>query len=142
MNVKTTCFLLAILCSIFSLQAQDKSQQIAQKWLDRHLTTNKLRSNAELKLYFRHEGPAGETLRYRQYSNGVPVMGAEIAIHVSPNNKVTYHSSTLDAEVRSINTTPAIKPKDAMDIAKRKLNTLGTTGSSTYCEYFMNSFHR
>lgn len=124
--MKTTLLLLVFMCTIFSIQAQNQAEQIAENWLDQHLSINKLESNSEFKLYHKHVGPAGETIRFRQEINGIPVLGAEIAIHVSPNNKVTYHSSTIDTEVRTINTVPTINPQSAMDIAKRRLNTTGT----------------
>ncbi|NQY06734.1 MAG: T9SS type A sorting domain-containing protein [Flavobacteriaceae bacterium] len=124
MNKTTLVFLLAI-SMFFSLQAQDKSRIIAENWLQNQSEEMKSSSTIDLQLYFRHKGPSGETLRYKQFMNGVPVFKSDIAIHVSPNNQVTYFSSTLKTDIKAINTNARMRSAEVIDLAKSHIKASG-----------------
>jgi len=105
--------------------AQSKNETVALNWIKDNTTKLEIQSNHEFKMLFNRKGLSGETLRYYQTLNGVEVYDASIAIHISNNGIVTYHASTYDKTVSSINTTPNITSEQALEKTKLALNIKG-----------------
>lgn len=102
--------------------AQSKNETIALNWIKDNKAKLEIQSNHEFQMLFNRKGLSGETLRYYQTVNSVQVYDASIAIHVSNKGIVTYHASTYDKTVSSINTTPNITSEQALEKAKIALN--------------------
>lgn len=124
MKKLTTLFLCTILLCTSIGFSQDNNLTLANNWLQNHTSWN-TKNLSEFNLYFRHRGPSGETLRYQQTLNGVPVYNSEIAIHISPNNQVTYFTSTLKKEIKSVSTTPKISTEKAVMLSKKAIKASG-----------------
>ena len=123
MKRTTTLFLCALLYALFNY-AQDRNLELANSWLTQHTAWN-TKNISEFNLYFRHKGPSGETLRFQQTLSGIPVYDSEIAIHISPNNQVTYFTTTLKKEIKNVVTTPKISSEKALLLSKNAIKASG-----------------
>ena len=112
-----------LLCFTQAFFAQNSKEAVAQSWMDTNMPINK--TNQSFALTFSHAGPSGETFRYQHTVNGVEVFDSSVAVHVSNKNQVTYHASTFNSAVETINTTPSISEEDALQTAKTALNIEG-----------------
>ncbi len=122
--MKTRVLLTALsLCFTQLFFAQSSKESVAQSWMDNNMPINK--TNQSFTMKSSHEGPSGETFRYQHTVNGVEVFDSSVAVHVSNNNQVTYHASTFDSAVETIDTNPAISADDALNAAKAALNIEG-----------------
>ncbi|WAC01003.1 hypothetical protein N7U66_12495 [Lacinutrix neustonica] len=110
-------FLVLVSITMLSYAQHDKDV-IALKWLTANQTRLGIHSNHSFKMLFSTAGLSGETFRFYQMINGVQVYGAEVTIHVSNDNNVTFHQSTYDRAVATINTTPTISKQKAIHIAE------------------------
>jgi predicted small secreted protein len=135
--MKRHLLLFAVLLSFTqSIWAQENKEQTALNWLNENLTESK--TNQGFEMLFSRPGPSGETFRYYHMVNGVEVFGSSYAIHVSNNNEVTYHSSTYDNSVETIDTTPNITAEDALSIAIDALNIEGNISQQDMKLYVYN----
>ena len=64
--------------------------------------------------------PLGERVIFRQYHNQIPVMGAEIAVHVSGKNSIFLVDNHCIPNIR-IDTQPSVEKDDAVSTAVRAL---------------------
>jgi len=122
--MKTKLFLITLFFSTF-IFSQNKNETIASNWIQNHQKELNIKSQYEFKKLFSHKGPSGETLRYYQFLNDVPVFDASIAIHINNNGKVTFYSSTYDSSVSNIDTNPSITSTAALNKAIKNLNLKG-----------------
>lgn len=119
-------FMLSVLfCGVLNLSAQSERETVALAWLNSHKAELEILPEHNFEMLFSRPGLSGETFRYYQMYNGVQVYDASIAIHVSNNDKVTYHASTYDKNVALINTTPGITQNAAYTIALAHINVSG-----------------
>ncbi|WP_452225442.1 T9SS type A sorting domain-containing protein [Lacinutrix chionoecetis] len=118
---KLLLLLVTILCcgTIF---AQSEKLTIATNWLEDNKHLLNIQDNHELDMQYSRAGLAGETFRFYQMMNGVQVFNAEVTVHVSNRNSVTFHASTYDPSIETINTTPTITEAQAFEIALTNLN--------------------
>ncbi|MFT6922886.1 MAG: hypothetical protein ACJA1C_001893 [Crocinitomicaceae bacterium] len=100
-------------------------EEMALDWIDNNKEVLKVTDLSDLVAYSSRTGLSGSTVRLRQHSNGLPVYMSEIVVHISPNNKVTYVSNTLDVSVQEINSTPSITEMEALELAKSKIGASG-----------------
>ncbi|WP_299883508.1 T9SS type A sorting domain-containing protein [uncultured Lacinutrix sp.] len=117
--MKQKLLLAVILCFSFSqaIIAQSDKEAVALSWLNQNKRTLEIADNHSFEMLFSRSGLSGDTFRYYQMLNGVQVYDAEVTIHVSNNNKVTYHQSSYDKTVANINTIPNITEQEALEIA-------------------------
>jgi len=71
---------------------------------------------------------SGETLRFQQMMNNVPVFKSELVIHFNPSNVITFTSDAHDTSIETISTTAAISREVA---AQRALENLKIQGDYT-----------
>ncbi|MGJ5643029.1 T9SS type A sorting domain-containing protein [Formosa sp. S-31] len=117
---------LSIFCTQFTF-SQTKNESVATTWLTNHFKELQTqRSASVLKHETNTSGASGETFRYGQYVNNVPVYGVNLSVHLSPDSEVTFHSGTYKKNVSAINTTPNINEKEAVSLAAKALNIEGT----------------
>ena len=96
--------------------------EMAENWIAKNATEIKLKDLSDLQSYFKHSGPAGHTVRYRQYYEGVPVFNAEVVVHISPKNLVTFVNNTYDPSIEGLNVVPTVSAGDAEQIAIKDLD--------------------
>ncbi|MEH6763761.1 T9SS type A sorting domain-containing protein [Aequorivita antarctica] len=120
--MKRLLFTSLLLCFTQLFFAQNK-ESVAQTWMDSNMPVNK--TNQSFAMLNSHSGPSGETFRFYHTVNGVEVFDSSVAVHVSNNNQVTYHASTFDSAVETIDTNPSISENAALNAAKSALNIEG-----------------
>lgn len=120
--MKRLLFTSLLLCFTQLFFAQNK-ESVAQTWMDSNMPINK--TNQSFAMLNSHSGPSGETFRFYHTVNGVEVFDSSVAVHVSNNNQVTYHASTFDSAVETIDTNPSISENAALNAAKSALNIEG-----------------
>ena len=118
--------------------AQESKQAVAQNWLSSNVTN--LQANQGFDMNFSRAGRSGETFRFYHTVNGVEVFDSSYAIHVSNNNEVTYHSTTFDRNVETIDTNPTISETDALQTAIQALNVEGGISQQEVKLYVYNKF--
>lgn len=118
--------LLLLFALFFSISqftsAQMSKQDVALNWLTKNKDMLGVQPTHDFEMLFSRAGLSGETFRYYQMLNGVQVFGAEVTIHVSNNDVVTYHASTYDRTIAAINTVPSLTVNEALELAKTNLN--------------------
>ncbi|WP_052503447.1 T9SS type A sorting domain-containing protein [Lacinutrix sp. Hel_I_90] len=121
MKQKLRFIVIAIVSSITLLSAQSKKQITARNWLENNKVKLEVKPNHSFDMLFSKASLAGETFRFYQMLNGVQVYDAEVTVHVSNSDKVTYHLSSYDKTVLDINTVPSISEDEAMQLALHNL---------------------
>ncbi|MDG1715052.1 T9SS type A sorting domain-containing protein [Lacinutrix sp.] len=115
-------FTLFSVFSCFSLFAQVEKLTVATNWLEDNKHELNIQEHHTFEMLFSRAGLAGETFRFYQMMNGVQVFDAEVTVHVSNRNTVTYYASTYKDSIQTINTTPSITETEAFNIALNNLN--------------------
>ncbi len=108
------------------ISAQISREDVALDWLIKNEATLGIQPTHDFEMLFSRSGLSGDTFRYYQMLNGVQVYDAEVTIHVSNNDEVTFHASTYDKTVSAINTTPSITLDEAFELAKTNLNVVAS----------------
>ncbi len=125
-----------LLCCTHFFFAQTSKESVAQNWIDTNMPINKTGQSFEMR--FSHAGPSGETFRYYHTINGVEVYESSVAVHVSNKNQVTYHASTYNNSLETIDTNPTISAEDALNIAKTGLDVRGYISNKEVKLYVYN----
>ncbi len=105
-------------------QVSEKETE-ARLWIKANEAKLNINPNDTFSLRFVRKTQAGETLRFQQLKNGVPVFDSEILVHFSPYGEVTSTASTYDATVANINTVPSITKENAVVISNEALQVSG-----------------
>ncbi len=107
-------------------KAQVSSNEAAARtWIRNHGKDLNIKPNDNFKLSFVRKSLSGETLRFQQMMNNVPVFKSELVIHFNPSNAITYTSDAHDAAIENINTTPAISKEVASVSSAQNLKIEG-----------------
>lgn len=117
--------LLLLMFAIFTcstLFAQVEKETIARNWLEDNKHELSIQENHTLDLQYSRPSLSGETFRFYQMMDGVQVFNAEVTIHVSNRNSVTFHESSYDFNIETINTSPAVSEQQALETALTNLN--------------------
>lgn len=122
MKQKLLIVLLVLLSNTMLIYAQNEKEVTARDWIENNRLLLEIQPNHTLDMLYSRAGFSGETFRYYQMLNGVQVFDAEITVHVSNSNKVTFHQSTYDRTVSNINTVPSISETQALQIALTNLD--------------------
>lgn len=122
MKLKLLHVCIAVFSSI-TLFAQSEKLTVATNWLEDNKHELNIQDNHTFNMLFSRAGLAGETFRFYQVMNGIQVFDAEVTIHVSNRNVVTFHTSTYDASIETISTIPSITKSKALEIAKKNIRT-------------------
>ncbi|CDF81249.1 propeptide, peptidase M4/M36 [Formosa agariphila KMM 3901] len=115
-----------VICSFQITYSQNQNEAVASAWLNSNFSELQSQKAYELRSEFNQVGASGETFRYSQFVNDVPVYDAGVAVHVSPNSEVTYHSGSFYSSISRINTTPNMSADQAVSIAAKALGIEGT----------------
>ncbi|WP_299250515.1 T9SS type A sorting domain-containing protein [uncultured Lacinutrix sp.] len=125
MKQKLLFTLFTVLCCA-TIFAQSENETIARNWLEDNKSDLSIQDNHTLDMQFSRVGLAGETFRFYQMINNVKVFNAEITLHVTNNKRVSFHASTYDHTIETINTTPSISQTQAKETALTNLNVLAS----------------
>jgi Zn-dependent metalloprotease len=97
----------------------------ARSWINEHTKELNIQPFHSFKLTFVRKGLAGETLRFQQMLNEVPVYDSEIVVNFANGNEVTYSSNNYDSTITNIDTNPSISEAAAVLISNSALNFKG-----------------
>lgn len=116
-------FLLLIIC-FFSVKAQVSDREpAARKWISDHSKELNIQSYHSFKLTNVRKSLAGETLRFQQMLNDIPVYDSEIVINFVEGNEVAFSSNNYDDSVANISTSPTVSVQNAIVASNSKLDT-------------------
>lgn len=122
MKLKLHFAFIAMLTLCVTINAQvSKNEGVAREWIASHAADLKIKPTDAFKLAFVYNGLAGETLRFQQMMNDVPVYQSEIVVNFNPSNELVYTSDSYDATIQNIVTTPSISKEAALNASKENL---------------------
>lgn len=138
MKLHLHVLLLLLIFNIFTTNAQFSSEKenVAREWIVSHSQEMSIKPYHSFKLNFVRKSLSGETLRFQQMINDVPVFGSEIVIHFSPNDEVTSTSSTYDSLALNISTVPTISNQTAITASNTALKVIAAI-SYQDCKLFV-----
>ncbi|MGV3697339.1 T9SS type A sorting domain-containing protein [Flavobacterium sp.] len=126
MKLKLQFAIVALIAFSLAGNAQvSQNESVAKAWISAHATDLKLKSTDTFKLSFVFKSEAGETLRFQQMMNDVPVYQSEIVVNFNPSNELVFTSDSYDATIQNINTTPSISKEAALNASKENLKFSG-----------------
>lgn len=105
-------------------QVSEKEAE-ARLWIKANEKELQINPEDSFSLRFVRKTQAGETLRFQQLKNGVPVFDSEILVHFSPYGEITSTASTYKPTIANINTTPSISKENAIAISNQALEVAG-----------------
>lgn len=121
MKLKNNLLVLSFAITFSSVYAQEthRLESKAREWMTANASKVNVNPQAKFKLDNARSSATGETLRFEQTINNVPIFEGDIVVHFNNQDEVTY---TADAPVSknkmTIDTTPNISAASAFDIAK------------------------
>lgn len=119
MNLKINSLILAgVLCFSQAVAQESAFAVPAKRWITDNARTLAIPNYTDLKMNFVKKGSSGETLRFQQTINNVPVFQSEIIVHYNNDGKLTYTSSeNLKKSVADIDTNATVSASDAIQKA-------------------------
>ena len=105
-------------------QVSDK-ETAARQWISAHAKDLKIKSTDIFKLSFVFKSTAGETLRFQQMMNDVPVYHSEIVVNFNPSNELAFTSDSYDSAIENVSTTPSLSKDAALNVSKESLKFNG-----------------
>ena len=122
MKLKLYFALVTLIALSFTSNAQvSQNENAARLWITAHTKDLKIKSFDTFKLSFVFKSEAGETLRFQQMVNNVPVYQSEIVVNFNPNNELVFTSDSYNNTIQNISTTPSLSKQAALDISKENL---------------------
>lgn len=129
--VKKLLFILFLFISTFALAQTSEREQEARNWIKSNMKALKVNSDSDISLRFVRKSISGETLRFQQMVNNVPVFDSEIVVHFNPNGQISFSDHNITKDVVQINTIPQISKEHAIQIADKEI---GVSGMVTFQE--------
>ncbi len=126
----TIALLLSIVYSGFA-QVTSSNEVAARNWIKANESELKIQSFHTFKLSFVRKGESGETLRFQQMLNNVPVYQSEIVLHFSTENKVVFSSNSYNNSIENIVVRPSISKQEALN---KSLDNLKVDGQYEVAE--------
>ena len=122
MKLKLHFATLALTIISFSGIAQvSENEGAARQWIQAHAEDLKIKETDSFKLSFVFKSSAGETLRFQQLMNNVPVYQSEIVVNFNPSKEIAFTSDSYKDAIQNITTTPAISKEAALNASKEHL---------------------
>lgn len=126
MKLKFYAFSVCIMWISAGVNAQESSMEgSAKKWIADNKTQLGLQQHHNVDLTFARKGPSGETLRFQQNIQGVPVFQSEVVVHFNNKGVVTHTSESLQKNAANISVIPSLSSEQAFQIAKQASNVSG-----------------
>lgn len=114
MNLKINFLVAGFALTFSTMYAQTSLESKARSWMASN--SNKIGTNVKdhFDLRSSRQSLAGETLRFQQTVNGVPVYEGDIAIHFNKKGEITYATEIpVSKKLKSIDTTPSYTKENA-----------------------------
>lgn len=115
-------FLFAMIITTSFGQVSSSKEADARRWITEHSKELNIQPFHKFSLSFVRKSLSGETLRFQQMINNVPVFQSEIVIHYSPNDEITNTTFSFDSEIKNISTLPSITTEAAISKSDLALN--------------------
>jgi len=126
MKIKLLSSLLFFISFVFTNYSQSSENEFAARsWIKDHSKDLNIQPFHTFKLIFVRKGLAGETLRFQQMLNDVPVYDSEIVVNFVEGDKVSFSSNNYDATIAKIDTNPSISSAAAIVISNDALKFKG-----------------
>ncbi len=127
MKLKLHLVLALLLCTIYSgfSQVTSAKETAARNWIKANEKELGIAPFHSFKLSFVRKGLAGETLRFQQMLNDVPVNQSEIVVNFNPSGELVYSSNSYDKTIENIATVPAVSKQAALNSSKEILKIDG-----------------
>jgi predicted small secreted protein len=126
MKIKLLSSLLFFISFVFTNYSQSSENEFAARsWIKDHSKDLNIQPFHTFKLTFVRKGLAGETLRFQQMLNDVPVYDSEIVVNFVEGDKVSFSSNNYDATIAKIDTNPSISSAAAIVISNDALKFKG-----------------
>jgi len=127
MNLKINFLVASFALTFSTMYGQTTTlESKARDWISKN--SNKIGTTSKDNFEFQssRKSLSGETLRFQQTINGIPVYEGDIAIHFNKNGEVTYGTEvTVSKQLKQINTTPTYSKSNAFEKAKVAANIAG-----------------
>ncbi|HLP65614.1 T9SS type A sorting domain-containing protein [Flavobacterium sp.] len=120
MKLQLSITLFFALASSLWAQVSSEKETQARQWIKDHSTELHINPNQSFNLRAVRKTEFGETLRFQQMLNNVPVFDTEVLVHYT-NNEVTSSAVNYDANVTSITTVPSLSKENAIAISNNEL---------------------
>lgn len=119
MRLKLNLLVAASFVAVTSLYGQEATNKnSAENWIKANAAKAGVKSFTNLSLKKVRQADTGETLRYQQYINDVPVYGSELILHYNKSNQLTYVAEeNIKSNVAKVDTKPAIAAEEAFQKA-------------------------
>ena len=122
MKLKLHYAIAVMIAFSFTANAQvSKNEGAARQWIASHAGDLRIKDTDAFRLSFVFKGQAGETLRFQQMMNDVPVYQSEIVINFNPSGEIAFTSDSFDSAVQIISTTPQISKEAALNASIESL---------------------
>jgi Zn-dependent metalloprotease len=122
MKLKLHLAVIALIAFSFTSNAQvSENEGAARQWITSHARDLKLKSSDTFKLSFVFKSTAGETLRFQQMMNEVPVYQSEIVVNFNPDKEIAFTTDSYDRTIEDISTIPSLSEQGALDASKNHL---------------------
>lgn len=102
-----------------------EKEAVAREWIKSNFKELKINSDSNINLRFVRKSISGETLRFQQMVNNIPVFDTEIVIHFDPYGQISFSDHNITKEVIQINTSPQISKERAIEIADKEIGVSG-----------------
>ena len=83
-----------------------EKEAVARQWITSNLKELKINSDSDINLRFVRKSISGETLRFQQMVNNIPVFDTEIVVHFNLSGEVSYFDYNVKNNLMQINTIP------------------------------------
>lgn len=122
MKLKVHFATLALIIVSYSSFAQiSENESAARQWIRSHAKDLKIKATDSFKLSFVFKSAAGETLRFQQLMNNVPVFQSEIVVNFNSTKEITFTSDSYNGTIQNINTIPGITKETALNASRESL---------------------
>jgi zinc metalloprotease ZmpB len=128
---KNLLFILFLFLSIFANGQTSEKEQEARNWIKNNFKELKINSDSDISLRFVRKSISGETLRFQQMLNNVPVFDTEIVVHFNLNGQVSFSDHNIIKDIVQINTIPQVSKENAIQISDKEI---GVSGMVTFQE--------
>ncbi len=116
---------MVLFVSIFANGQSSEKEQEARNWIKQNLKELKINSDSDINLRFARKSISGETLRFQQMINNVPVFDSEIVIHFDPTGQISFSDHNITKDLVQINTIPQISKESAIQISDKEIGVAG-----------------
>ncbi len=118
MKLKLNLLILSFVLFFSNGLSQESSlERTAKRWINENTESLGVQPYHQLKLNNVRKSHSGETLRFQQMINDVPVFQSEIVVHFNSEGKITYTSDSFNKRAAEISTVPTISAGEALQKA-------------------------